>query len=112
MGHQIPSPVGAPMPSPPLPFAAPVLQQVAPTVLVGGKPVVVAGSWGLCMPPQVGLHASDPFMAPPMQRGAVVSGSLTVMAEGKPVATSAATCTICFGLPGVLTATGATVLAG
>ncbi|MCU1346048.1 MAG: hypothetical protein JWL70_2314 [Acidimicrobiia bacterium] len=111
MGHQIPSPVGAPMPAPPLPFAAPVVQQVAPTVLVGGKPVVVAGSWGLCSPPQVGLHASDPFQAP-LQRGAVVVGSPTVLAEGKPVATAAATCTICFGLPGTLVATGVTVLVG
>jgi uncharacterized Zn-binding protein involved in type VI secretion len=100
------------MPAPPLPFAAPVVSQVAPTVLVGGKPVVVAGSWGVCAPPQVGLHASDPFMAPPLQRGAVVAGSLTVMAEGKPLATTAATCTICFGLPGTLVASGATVLVG
>ena len=39
-------------------------------------------------PPHVGLHASDPFMAPPMQIGRVVSGSPTVMIGGKPAATA------------------------
>jgi uncharacterized Zn-binding protein involved in type VI secretion len=110
--HLIPGPVGAPMPSPPMPFSAPLLQGLATKVLIGGKPAAVQGSSGFNTPPHVGLHPSDPFMAPPQQRATVMVGSTTVLVEGKPAARTGSACTVCAGLPGQLTGTAATVLIG
>jgi uncharacterized Zn-binding protein involved in type VI secretion len=111
--HQVPSPVGAPMPSPaPLPFSAPLVQALATTVTIGGKPAAVQGSSGVNTPPHVGLHATDPFMVPVMQRGMVTMGSTSVLIEGKPAAKTGSTCTVCGGLPGQLTGTATTVLIG
>ena len=109
--HQIPTPVGAPTLGPPMPFSAPLLQGLVSTVLIGGKPVAVMGASGYNTPPHVGLHASDPFMAPPMQAGRVMSGSATVFAGGKPVANSQSTVMMC-STPGTLMATASTVLVG
>jgi uncharacterized Zn-binding protein involved in type VI secretion len=95
-----------------MPFSAPVTTGLATKVLIGGKPAAVAGAWGLNAPPHVGLHASDPFMAPPMQKGTIVSGSATVLIEGKPAAKVGSPCTMCLGLPGQLVGTAATVLIG
>jgi len=107
--HQVPSPTGSPMPSPPLPFSAPIALGTVATVLIGGKPAAVVGSSGLNTPPHVGLHPSDPYLAPPMQKGQVVSGSLTVLIGGQPAATTQSTVTCCVtpgtvgpGVPSVL----------
>ncbi len=55
--HLMPNPAtGAPQPSPPLPFSAPLTMGTVATVLIGGKPAAVAGSSGLNVPPHVGLH--------------------------------------------------------
>lgn len=113
VGHQIPMGPGNPGPAPPLPFSAPVIEGVATTVLVNNKPMIGAGAAGLNMPPHVGLHASDPFMAPPMQRGTVLQGSATVVVEGKPAARLGSQCMLCLGLTtGQLMGTAATVLIG
>ncbi len=110
--HQIPNPAtGVPQPGPPMPFSAPVIQAVAPTVLIGGKPAAVMGSSGYNAPPHVGLHPSDPFMVPAMQVGRITSGSPTVLIEGKPAASISATCTLCMS-PGTLVPTVMTVLIG
>jgi hypothetical protein len=44
--HQVPNPAsGAPQPSPaPLPFSAPLLQGLEPTVTAGGKPIATTSS--------------------------------------------------------------------
>ncbi len=111
--HQIPNPAsGVPQPGPPMPFSAPLTIGLATRTFIAGKPAAVVGSSGLNVPPHVGLHPADPFMAPPVQKGTVVGGSATVLIEGKPAATSAATTTMCAGLPGALTGTAATVLIG
>ena len=109
--HQIPGPVGNPIPTP-MPFAGPVTQMTATTVFISGKPAATVGSQGNCTPPHVGLHPSDPFMAPPQQRATVMMGSTTVLVEGKPAARTGSPCTVCAGLPGQLTGTAATVLIG
>ena len=111
-GHQIPGPVGNPMPAPPMPFSAPLTLGLATKVLIAGKPAAVVGANGLNVPPHVGLHASDPFMVPPMQKGTVMSGSTTVLIEGKPAATASSQCMMCLGLPATLLATASTVLIG
>lgn len=111
--HQMPNPAsGAPQPAPPMPFSAPLLQSLATTVTIGGKFAAVAGSSGLNVPPHVGLHPSDPFMAPNTQQGTVTRGSSTVLFDGKPAAMTGATCTVCAGAPGQLAGTAATVLIG
>jgi len=110
--HLIPNPAtGAPQPSPPLPFSAPLLQGVVSTVLIGGKAAAVAGSSGVNTPPHVGVHPSDPFLAPPAQLGQVVSGSATVLIGGRPAATANSSCTCCT-VPGTLVPTVTTVLIG
>jgi uncharacterized Zn-binding protein involved in type VI secretion len=108
--HLVPSPSGA-APSPPLPFSAPLLQGLATRVLVGGQPAAVQGSSGLNTPPHVGLHGTDPFMAPPQQRGTVLGGSMTVLFEGKPAAKTGSPCTCCL-VPGQLQGSATTVLVG
>ena len=111
--HQIPNPAtGAPQPSPaPMPFSAPLLMDLEQTVTIGGKAVAVMGSNGLNTPPHVGLHPSDPSLVPTMQKGTVMSGSPTVMAGGKPIATSSSQVTMCMQLPGqpLATVTNVTV---
>lgn len=111
--HQVPNPAsGAPQPGPPMPFSAPLTQNLSTTVLIGGKPAAVAGSSGLNAPPHVGLHPSDPFMVPTTQTGNVVVGSTSVLFDGKPAAHTGSTCTICAGAPGQVVGTATTVLIG
>lgn len=110
--HQIPNPAsGAPQPGPPMPFSAPLLMGLEPTVTIGGKAVAVMGSQGMNTPPHVGLHPADPCMVPNMQQGTVMSGSPTVMAGGKPIATTSSQVTMCMQVPGqpVSTITDVTV---
>jgi uncharacterized Zn-binding protein involved in type VI secretion len=99
--HQIPNPAsGAPQPGPPMPFSAPLLMGLEPTVTIGGKAVAVMGSQGMNTPPHVGLHPADPCMVPNMQMGNVMSGSPTVMAGCKPIATTSSQVTMCMSVPG------------
>jgi uncharacterized Zn-binding protein involved in type VI secretion len=111
--HLVPNPAsGAPQPGPPMPFSAPVTTGTCATVQVGGKPVVVVGAQGVCTPPHVGLHPSDPFLVPLTQTGVVVQGSATVLAGGTPVGRSGDACTAC-AVPGAsLVGTATTVLVG
>jgi uncharacterized Zn-binding protein involved in type VI secretion len=110
--HFIPNPAtGAPQPSPPLPFSAPLTRAVVNTVQIGGKAAAVVGSSGMCTPPHAGLHPSDPFLAPPTQVGQVTSGSGTVFIGGKPAATAQSSCTCC-SVPGSLVPTVTTVQIG
>lgn len=109
--HQVPSPTGNPVPGPPMPFSAPLTTGLCTTVLIGGKPAAVLGSSGLNTPPHVGLHASDPYLAPPLQVGRVTSGSPTVLFAGQPAASATATATCC-ATPGTLVPSTTTVLVG
>jgi uncharacterized Zn-binding protein involved in type VI secretion len=110
--HQTIAPTGNPVPAPPMPFSASITFGVATKTFIEGKPAVVVGANGLNVPPHVGLHASDPFMAPPMQKGTVVSGSTSVFIEGKPAASAASQCTMCATPAASLVATGVSVLIG
>ncbi len=97
--HLLIGPLGVPVPSP-LPFSAPLTEGLAPSVLINNKPAATVGSSGLNIPPHVGLHPSDPFMVPLLQRGTVVTpGNPTVFFEGRPAAsaTSAAKCCVVTG---------------
>ena len=112
VGHQMIGPTGTPAPAPPMPFAAPITTGLARSVLICGKPAAMAGAGGMCTPPHVGLHASDPAMLPIAQQGSVLTGSTTVLIEGAPAATAASTVRLCFAPGSSLMATAATVLIG
>ena len=105
--HQVPNPAsGAPQPSPaPMPFSAPLLSGLESTVTIGGKPVAVMGSSGYNVPPHVGLHPANPYMVPTLQEGKVLTGSPTVTAGGKAVATSSSQVSMCAQIPGQPVAT-------
>lgn len=111
-GHQIPNPVGAPMPAPPMPFAAQLTLGLATSVLVAGSPAAVVGSKGYNTPPHVGLHPSDPKMAPILQEAAIVVGSATVLFESKGAGYTGCTATACLAPAPMVTGTAATVLIG
>jgi uncharacterized Zn-binding protein involved in type VI secretion len=111
-GHQMIGPTGSPVPSPPLPFAAPLTMGLVANVLLAGKPAAVVGSSGVATPPHVGLHASDPFMVPTQQKGTVTTGSATVLIGGQPAATMNSVCTMCMAPAQSVVATAATVLIG
>lgn len=106
--HLVPTPGGPPAPTP-MPFSGPLVEGLATTVLVAGKPAAVIGSAAYCVPPHVGI--SDPFTAPPMQRGAVLDGSTTVLIGGAPAARTGSNCKTCTGT-GTLAGSAATVLIG
>lgn len=106
--HLVPAPPGPPVPTP-MPFAGPLVEGLATTVLIGGAPAAVVGSVAYAVPPHVGIV--DAFAAPPMQRGTVIAGSATVMLEGRPAARSGSSCSTCTGT-GTLTGTAATVMVG
>jgi uncharacterized Zn-binding protein involved in type VI secretion len=108
--HQVPSPVGAPMPSPaPMPFGAPLTTGLATKVMAQGKPMAVVGSSGVNTPPHVGLHATDPFMTPTLQKGQISNGSSKVFIENKPAAYTGCQTMVCFGMPGMVTGTASKV---
>jgi uncharacterized Zn-binding protein involved in type VI secretion len=78
----------------PQPFSAPLTLGLVPTVLIGGKPAAVMGSSGYNTPPHP-IQLSDPFVAPMLQVGRVLSGSATVQIGGKPAATAQSNCLCC-----------------
>ncbi len=111
--HLVPNPAsGAPQPAPPFPFSAPMTTGVCSTVLIGGTPAVVVGAQGLNTPPHVGLHPSDPFLAPPAQQAVVTQGSTSVLFGGIPAARNGDPATCCAQPVGTLLGTQATVLIG
>ena len=111
--HLMPNPAsGAPQPTPgPLPFSSPLTLGLIQTVLIHGKPAAVVGSNGMNTPPHVGLHPSDPYLAPPQQIGRITQGSTTVMFGGQPAANAQSLCTCCV-VPGQLVPTVTDVLIG
>lgn len=92
-GHQVPSASGT-APAGPLPFVAPLTQNLVASVLVRGKPAAVLGSSGLNTPSHPGI-VDPPFASPTQQIGRVVSGSATVLIGGKPAATVNSRCAMC-----------------
>ena len=110
--HLVPGPAGAPVPSPPLPFGAPLTTGLAATVLIEGRPAAVQGSQGVNLPPHVGLHPSDPFLTPTVQVGQVTAGSMTVTFEGRPAAYTGCMVAICGQVPGQVSGSASSVTIG
>src|SRR5262245_9957539 len=105
--HLMPNPAGGTMPSPPLPFSAPLSQGLATKTKIGGRFAAVLGSSGTNTDsPHTTI--SDPYTVVTAQVGRVLIGSPTVFIEGKPAARASSTVTCC-QTSGTLMATVMTV---
>jgi uncharacterized Zn-binding protein involved in type VI secretion len=81
----VPSP-GGPVPTPtPLPFAGQLVSGMSTDVLVNGRPAAIAGSVAQNLPPHLPPPGTS-FSKPPTNQGRVVTGSPTVLVNGKPMA--------------------------
>jgi len=110
----VPSP-GGPIPTPlPHPFAGLINENVSTNVMIMGRPAATLGSLADNLPPHI-PEGGGPFQIPPMNKGQIMMGSLTVMINGKPAARNgdkALTCNDPVDLPiGTVIAVG-TVLIG
>lgn len=77
----VPTP-GGPVPTPtPMPFTGQLLTGLSTDVLVNGLPVAVVGSVAQNIPPHI--PAAGPFSRPPTDQGRILTGSLTVLVNGK-----------------------------
>ncbi len=104
----VPSP-GGPVPTPlPHPFNGIINGNLSSNVKIMGMPAAVQGSTADNTPPHIPQGGS--FQQPPTNRGQIISGSATVMINGKPAARSgdtAMTCNDPADLPvGTVVATG------
>ena len=110
----IPSP-GGPVPTPlPHPFLGELDGGLSPDVQAAGKAAAVQGSTATNTP----LHVPQggPFQSPPKNRAEVLTGSATVLINGKPAARNAdpaMTCNDPADLPaGQVIATGTVLIGG
>jgi uncharacterized Zn-binding protein involved in type VI secretion len=106
----------APSPTPAtLPFAGRLLYSLSPDVLVNGLPAATVDSVAQNMPPHI-PPPSTSFSKPPTNLGRVVTGSPTVLVNGKPLARvgdPVLTCNDPADLPaGTITAGSTDVFAG
>jgi uncharacterized Zn-binding protein involved in type VI secretion len=89
----VPSP-GGPVPTPtPLPFNGQIVSQCSQTVLIGGQPAAVIGSMAQNQPPHI--PPGGPFQVPPTNQATIITGSPTVLIDGKPAARNGDTATTC-----------------
>ncbi len=111
----VPSP-GGPVPTPmPLPFSGKLVTGLSADVLINGRPAAVAGSVAQNLPPHLPPPGTS-FSKPPTNQGRVVTGSVTVLINGKQCARAGdpvATCNDPADLPVSAIAAGSTdVLVG
>lgn len=89
----VPSP-GGPVPTPtPLPFVGKVASECSQTVFISGQPAAVVGSMAANEPPHV--PPAGTFQVPPTNQATIISGSETVMIDGKPAARNGDTALTC-----------------
>lgn len=89
----IPTP-GGPVPTPlPTPFSGQLDNSLSSDVNIEGKPAAVQGSKASNMPPHI--PAGGPFQSPPKDQAEVLTGSATVLINGKPVARMGDTALTC-----------------
>jgi uncharacterized Zn-binding protein involved in type VI secretion len=81
--HIVLVPVGSgTVPTPlPFPFSGPITQGTSTDVLINGLPAATVDSVAINTPPHV--PAPGPFQRPPSNRGVVITGSTTVLINGK-----------------------------
>lgn len=110
--HLVPSASGT-QPAGPLPFSAVLVQGLATSVMIAGKPAAVVGSSGYNTPPHPPGLTDPAGTTPTLQMTNVVGGSSSVLFEGKPAARTGDSATLCTGVPaGTVLGTAATVMIG
>jgi uncharacterized Zn-binding protein involved in type VI secretion len=109
----IPSP-GGPVPTPlPHPFNGIINGNLSPNVNIMGLPAATQGSTADNVPPHIPQGGT--FQRPPSNRGQIITGSATVMINGKPAARNgdtAITCNDPADLPAGTVVATSTVLIG
>jgi uncharacterized Zn-binding protein involved in type VI secretion len=89
----IPSP-GGPVPTPlPHPFSGIINGNLSSNVTIMGMAAATQGSTADNLPPHI--PQGGPFQTPPRNRGQIMSGSATVMINGKPAARNGDTAQTC-----------------
>jgi uncharacterized Zn-binding protein involved in type VI secretion len=89
----VPSP-GGPVPTPiPHPFNGMVTASLSSNVMIMGMPAATLGSMADNLPPHIPMGGS--FSKPPTNKAQIITGSPTVMINGKPVARNGDTALTC-----------------
>lgn len=89
----IPSP-GGPVPTPvPLPFSGMINGNLSSNVKIMGMAAATQGSTADNLPPHI--PPGGPFQKPPSNKGQIMTGSATVMINGKPAARNGDTAQTC-----------------
>jgi len=89
----IPSP-GGPVPTPlPHPFSGIINGGLSSDVLIEGMPAATVGSTATNTPPHI--PQGGPFQIPPTNQGRIITGSATVLINGKQAARSGDTAMTC-----------------
>src|SRR5437016_1297668 len=92
--HIILVPAVVPVPTPiSHPFAGRIDGSLSGDVNVMGKPAATLGSTATNQPPHIPI--GGPFQKPPGNRGQIITGSATVMINGKPAARNGDTAMTC-----------------
>ena len=90
----IPAAAGAPVPTPlPHPFNGMLDGSLSTNVKIMGRFAATLGSTATNNPPHIPM--GGPFQKPPMNRGQIITGSPTVMINGKPAARAGDTALTC-----------------
>lgn len=111
--QMVPSP-GGPVPTPiPAPFTGTLDGGLSSDVNIEGKPAAVLRSTATNTPAHV--PTAGPFQKPPANRATIITGSATVLVNGKPLARqgdTALTCNDPADLPAGTVVAAGTVMAG
>jgi uncharacterized Zn-binding protein involved in type VI secretion len=111
--QMVPSP-GGPVPTPiPAPFMGTLDGGLSGDVNIEGKPAAVLGSTATNTPAHV--PTAGPFQKPPANRATIITGSATVLVNGKPLARqgdTALTCNDPADLPAGTVVAAGTVMVG
>jgi len=114
--HLVQPPPPAPVPPvpTPCPFSGPITAGVSSNVFINGLPAATVGSSATNTPPHVPIGGT--FVIPPTNQGQVISGSATVLINGKAAARAgdqAQTCNDPVPMPvGTVVATSTVLIGG
>ncbi len=90
----IPAAAGAPVPTPvPHPFSGILQQGLSTDVMIEGRPAATVDSVAINTPPHIPL--GGPFQKPPSNQGKIITGSPTVLINGKMAARAGDTAMTC-----------------
>ena len=80
----VPAPPGSPVPTPlPHPFVGRLADRLSPDVRIQGRPAATVDSVAQNQPPHIVTAPGTSFVTPPRNRGTVITGSATVLINGK-----------------------------